>query len=88
MVTKANEIGYCHFDGAQIYGLEKECGRAINEAIAKGTVIRQDLFIVSKVFCRKFWEYLLLQRHFILSLLVFILNCLPKSQYDLLQLLY
>ena len=49
MVTKAIEFGYRHFDGAQVYGSEKECGRAINETIAKGTVKRQDLFVVSKV---------------------------------------
>ena len=49
MVTKAIEFGYRHFDGAQMYESEKECGRAMKDAIAKGIVQREDLFVVSAV---------------------------------------
>ena len=70
MVTKAIEIGYRHFDGAQIYGSEKECGRAINEAIAKGTVIRQDLFVVSKVFLPKVFGIFTVTKTFIIIIIL------------------
>jgi len=54
-VTKAIkcaiESGYRHFDCAWVYGNEALIGRALEEAISesKGSLKREDLFIVSKV---------------------------------------
>jgi len=47
----ALSIGYRHFDCAWVYGNEKVIGRAFKEALeeSKGTLKREDLFIVSKV---------------------------------------
>lgn len=45
----AIDVGYRHFDTAFLYGNEREVGEAINEKIADGTVSREDIFIVTKL---------------------------------------
>lgn len=49
VVRKAIEIGYRHFDCASFYGNESEIGNAISDAIKNGDVIREDLWITSKL---------------------------------------
>lgn len=48
-ILKAIELGYRHFDCAAIYGNEAEIGRALQHAVAKGLVSRNELFITSKL---------------------------------------
>lgn len=48
-VREALTIGYRHIDCAPIYGNEAEVGRALNEAIAEGTVSREQLWLTSKL---------------------------------------
>jgi diketogulonate reductase-like aldo/keto reductase len=50
-VKHALKVGYRHIDTAWLYGNEDVIGRAVKEAIAEsnGTLKREDLFIVSKV---------------------------------------
>ncbi|XP_039375877.1 estradiol 17 beta-dehydrogenase 5-like [Mauremys mutica] len=45
----AIEVGFRHIDGAFIYGIEEEVGRAIHEKIADGTVKREDIFYTGKL---------------------------------------
>jgi alcohol dehydrogenase (NADP+) len=47
-VLGAAEVGYRHFDCAEVYGNEKEVGRSL-QSIMKGGVKREDLWINSKV---------------------------------------
>ena len=49
-VTQALELGYRHFDTAAIYDTEEPLGHAIQEAIRKGIIKREDVFITTKVF--------------------------------------
>ncbi|TFK00678.1 C-C motif chemokine 4-like [Platysternon megacephalum] len=44
----AIEVGFRHIDGAFIYGIEEEVGRAVHEKIADGTVKREDIFYTGK----------------------------------------
>jgi len=48
-VVDAVEAGYRCFDGAADYGNEKEVGEGIKRVLDAGTVKREDLFIVSKL---------------------------------------
>lgn len=45
----AIDVGYRHFDTAFLYGNEREVGEAIREKIADGTVNRENIFIVTKL---------------------------------------
>lgn len=52
-VTTALEIGYRHFDCAEIYGNEAEIGEAFQRAFDDGVVTREDLWITSKLWCNR-----------------------------------
>nr|XP_042705175.1 estradiol 17 beta-dehydrogenase 5-like isoform X2 [Chrysemys picta bellii] len=45
----AIEVGFRHIDGAFVYGIEEEVGRAVHEKIADGTVKREDIFYTGKL---------------------------------------
>ena len=45
----AIEVGFRHFDGAEMYMMEKESGFAFKNALEKGFISHEQLFIVSKV---------------------------------------
>ncbi|CAG9857613.1 unnamed protein product [Phyllotreta striolata] len=48
-VKCAIEVGYRHIDTAWFYGNEKEIGSALSESFRNGTVKRQDIFMVTKL---------------------------------------
>lgn len=48
-VEWALEAGYRHIDTASAYKNEEEVGEAINYKIKQGLVVREELFITTKV---------------------------------------
>ena len=49
LVTSALDTGYRHIDTAALYGNEEGVGAAIRNFTAAGHVVREDLFITSKL---------------------------------------
>ena len=49
VITEAIRLGYRHLDCATAYQNEEVVGRAISKAIESGLVIREELFVLSKL---------------------------------------
>lgn len=48
-VKDALYAGYRHIDTAAVYGNEKDIGEALQEVFAEGNILREDVFITSKL---------------------------------------
>lgn len=48
-VKDALYAGYRHIDTAAVYGNEKDIGEALQEVFSEGTILREDVFITSKL---------------------------------------
>eukprot|EP00727_Mastigamoeba_balamuthi_P014462 m51a1_g9640 putative aldo keto diketogulonate reductase (286) ;mRNA; f:1159543-1160653 len=56
VITTAIRTGYRHIDCAPVYGNEKEVGEGISDAISSGVVMREDLWVTSKVWVTELHE--------------------------------
>ncbi|XP_036042816.1 aldo-keto reductase family 1 member C23-like protein isoform X2 [Onychomys torridus] len=50
-INLAIEAGFCHIDTAYVYQTEKDVGQAIRSKIAAGILKREDIFVVTKLWC-------------------------------------
>ena len=62
MVHEALRIGYRHIDTAWIYKNEKAVGDGIADAVAKGIVAREDIFVTTKIWVEHFHHDALLRQ--------------------------
>ncbi len=62
MVREALRIGYRHIDTAWIYKNEKAVGDGIADAVAKGIVAREDIFVTTKIWVEHFHRDALLRQ--------------------------
>ena len=50
MACSDSQVGYRHFDTASIYGTEPALGEALNLAFQSGLVMRDEVFVTSKIY--------------------------------------